>query len=159
MMEIKDFQHLLMDSEMSKEGAVKMKYKFIDDLTSDVLYEAYGKTLKELFENAALALLSVACKIDKVKPAQAEEVEMKAEKVEDLMANWLQGIIAIIDTEQKFFSKVEVEKINETCVRAKLYGEPIKPELGKVVVKAVTYYKYKLEKTKTGYMVSVSLDI
>ena len=44
-----------------------MKYKFVEDLTSDVMYEAYGKDLKELFENAALALLSVICKIDKVK--------------------------------------------------------------------------------------------
>ena len=27
----------------------KGKYEFIDDLTSDVLFEAYGKNLKELF--------------------------------------------------------------------------------------------------------------
>ena len=36
-----------------------MKYKFIDSLTSDVMFEAYGKTFKELFENAALALFSI----------------------------------------------------------------------------------------------------
>jgi SHS2 domain-containing protein len=29
-----------------------MKYKQIEDLTSDVLFEAYGKDLKEVFENS-----------------------------------------------------------------------------------------------------------
>jgi len=136
-----------------------MKYKFVEDLTSDVMFEAYGKDLKELFENAALALLSVICKIDKVKPKEKEEFQIKGNNAEELMTNWLQGIIAIVDTEQKFFSKVEIEKIDETCVRAKLSGEPIKPELGETVVKAVTYYKYKLEKTGKGYKVTVCLDI
>ena len=136
-----------------------MKYKFVEDLTSDVMYEAYGKDLKELFENAALALLSVICKTDKVKPKEKEEFQIKGNNAEELMINWLQGIIAIVDTEQKFFSKVEIEKIDETCVRAKLSGEPIKPELGETVVKAVTYYKYKLEKTGKGYKVTVCLDI
>ena len=136
-----------------------MKYKFVEDLTSDVMFEAYGKDLKELFENAALALLSVICKTDKVKPKEKEEFQIKGNNAEELMINWLQGIIAIVDTEQKFFSKVEIEKIDETCVRAKLSGEPIKPELGETVVKAVTYYKYKLEKTGKGYKVTVCLDI
>jgi SHS2 domain-containing protein len=135
------------------------KYKFIEDLTSDVLYEAYGKTLKELFENAALALLSVVCQIDRVKPKKTEEFEMKGKNLEDTMFNWLQGVIAIVDTESMFFSKVEVEEVDEKHVKAKLFGETMKPELGETVVKAVTYYKYKLEKTKQGYKITVSLDI
>ena len=45
-----------------------MKYRFIDKLKSDVMFEAYGKNLKGLFENAALALFSVICDIKKVKP-------------------------------------------------------------------------------------------
>lgn len=135
------------------------KYKFIEDLTSDVLFEAYGKSLKEVFENAALALSSVMCQLDKVKPKKAEEFEMKGEDLESTMFNWLQGIVAIVDTEQMFFSKFEVEEVDEHHVKAKLCGEPIRPEIGETVVKAVTYYKYKLEKTKEGYKVTVSLDI
>jgi len=135
------------------------KYKFLDDITSDVMFEAYGKTLKELFQNAAEALSSVICKIKQVKPKEAEEFQIKANNLEDLMLNWLQALIAIVDTEQRFFSKFEIEEIDKTYLKAKLYGEPIKPELGETVVKAVTMYKYKLEKTKEGYKVTVSLDI
>jgi SHS2 domain-containing protein len=136
-----------------------MKYKFLDEIKSDVMFEAYGSTLKELFENAAEALFSVICKIKQVIPKETEEFEIKAENLEDLMLNWLQGLIAIVDTEQKFFSKLEITEIDETHLKAKLQGEPIKPQLGETVVKAVTYYKYKFEKTDDGYKVTVSLDI
>ncbi len=136
-----------------------MKYKFIEGLTSDVMFESYGKDLKELFENSALALSSVICKLDKVKPKEKEEFEIKGENLENTLFNWLSGIIAIVDTEQKFFSKFKVEKVNETCVKALMWGEPIKPELGETVVKAVTMYKFKVEKVKKGYKATVSLDI
>jgi len=136
-----------------------MKYKFLDDITSDVMFEVYGGNLKELFQNAAEALFSVICKIKKVKPEEGEEFLIRADNLENLMINWLQALIAIVDTEQKFFSKFEIKEIDETHVRAKLYGEPIRPELGGTVVKAVTMYKYKLEKTDKGYKVMVSLDI
>jgi len=135
------------------------KYKFLDNITSDVMFEAYGKDLKELFQNAAEALFSVICKIKQVKPKETEEFEVKADNLENLMINWLQSLIAIVDTEQKFFSKFEIEEIDNTHLKAKLKGEPIRPELGETVVKAVTMYKYKLEKTSKGYKVTVSLDI
>ena len=136
-----------------------LKYKFLDKIMSDVMFEAYGKNPKELFENAAEALFSVICKIKKVKPKEAEEFEIKADNLEDLMLNWLQALIAIVDTEQKFFSKFEIKSISETKLRAKLYGEPITPKLGETVVKAVTMYKFKLEQTEKGYKATVSLDI
>ena len=136
-----------------------MKYKFIDELKSDVLFEAYGKDLKELFENAAEALISVICQLDKVEPTEMEEFEMKGKDIEDTMWNWLSGLIAVVDTEQKFFSKIEVEEVDETHVRAKLWGEPIRPEIGETVVKSLTNYKYNVEKKGKSYKATISLDI
>jgi len=136
-----------------------MKYKFIDEIKSDVMFEAYGKGLKELFQNAAEALFSVICKLKEVKPKEAINVETKAENEEELMINWLQELIALVDTEEKFFSKFRIEEISNKHLKATIHGEPIKPELGDTVVKAVTMYKYKFEKTKEGYKVTVSLDI
>jgi len=136
-----------------------MKYKFLDNITSDVAFEAYGKTLKELFTNAAKALLTVICKVKQIKPIESKEFKFKAENTEDLMMNWLQGIIAVIDTEEMFFSKIDIIEISPFMLQAKLSGEPIRPELGETVVKAVTYHEFKLEETKEGYKVRVSLDI
>lgn len=137
-----------------------MKYKFIDSITSDVLFEAYGKDLKELFENSAEALFSVICKIDKVKPVKKEKFQMKAEgNIKDLMINWLHGLIAAAEVEEMFFSKFKVLEIDENHVIAEVFGEGISPKTGNTVVKAVTYHKFSLEKGKNGYVVSVTLDI
>ncbi|NIO22432.1 MAG: archease [Candidatus Aenigmarchaeota archaeon] len=136
-----------------------MKYKFIDDLTSDVLFEAYGKDLKDLFTNAALALFSVICQIGKVKPRIKKEVEVGGEDTKDLMFNWLQELIVLVDTEEMFFSKFEVREIDERHLKAKCYGEGITKGKSGTLVKGVTYHKFGVEKTDKGYKVTVSLDI
>ena len=135
------------------------KYKFIDDLTSDVLFEAYGKSLKELFGNSAIALSSIICDIKKVGEEKSLSVELKGDSIEDLMVNWLQEIIALVDTDEMFFSRFDIIEISEDNLKANIYGEPISPEKAGIVVKGVTYYKLKLEKIKDNFRVTISLDI
>lgn len=135
------------------------KYKFIDDLTSDVMFEAYGKSLKEVFANAAEAMFRVICQIEKVKPKKSTMIEAHAESAGKLMIAWLQELIASVDTEGMFFSKFEIQEISEKRIKAKCWGEKASPEKGGTVVKAVTYYKYLFEKTSQGYKARVSLDI
>jgi SHS2 domain-containing protein len=136
-----------------------MKYKFIDIITSDVLYEAYGKSLKELFENSAEALASIQCKIAEVEAKEPRLIELKADSLDELMIAWLQQIIASVDTEEMFFSKFDVQDISEKKLKAEIWGESISPEKGGTVVKAVTYYKFKLEKIKDKFKATISLDI
>jgi len=135
------------------------KFRFIEDLTSDVMFEAYGSDLKEVFTNAAEAMFSMICQADKIVPKKAVKLEARADSAKELMIAWLQGLIAAVDTEEMFFSRFEILEISEKHIKAKAYGEPITPEKGETVVKAVTYYKYKFEKTDKGYIARVSLDI
>ena len=136
------------------------RFKFIDSITSDVLYEAYGKDLKELFENSATALFNVICKIDEIEELKQIDIAVQGDDIDDLMLNWLQYLIAIVDTEELFLSKFEIKEINDTSLKAVAYGESISPGKGETVVKAVTYYKFKLEQDKKGkFKVTVSLDI
>ncbi|MFH1455926.1 MAG: archease [archaeon] len=136
-----------------------MKYKFLEDMTSDVVYEAYGKTLKEIFVNAAEGMFEVICQKDKIEPKDFVEVDVNADNLEDLMFSWLQELIALVDVEEMFFCKFEILEISETKLKAKVYGEPISPAKGETVVKSLTYYKYKFEKVAKRYKVTVSMDI
>lgn len=136
-----------------------MKYKQLKDLTSDVLFEAYGKDLKELFENSAEAVFSLMCKIDLVKPTEETEIWVEGKDEEDLLFNWLQSLIAQVDTDEKFYSKFVIDNIDPKKMKARIYGESISPEKGQVVVKSVTLYKFALEKNKEGYVARFSLDI
>ena len=135
------------------------KYKFIDDLTSDVMFEAYGKDLKEVFANAAEAMFTVICHIKKVRPEKSIVIEAEAENAGKLMIAWLQELIAAVDTEGMFFSKFDIQEISEKHVKAKCWGEPVSPEKGGTVVKAVTYYKFLFEKAAQGYKTRVAMDI
>ncbi len=135
------------------------KYKFIEDLTSDVMFEAYGKSLKEVFANSAEAMFTVICHIKKVKPEKAIAIEAKAEDAGKLMIAWLQELIAAVDTEAMFFSRFEIQEISEKHVKAKCWGEPVSTGKGGTVVKAVTYYKFLFEKGKSGYKTRVVMDI
>ncbi|MFH1066038.1 MAG: archease [Nanoarchaeota archaeon] len=135
------------------------KYKIIDDLTSDVMFEAYGKGLKELFSNSAVAMFSVICDAEKVKPLKAVVVNINGDNAPDLLYKWLSMLVALVDTKAMFFSKFEILEIDDKHLKAKVYGEPITPEKGQTVVKAVLYYGFKLEKTKKGYVARVGCDI
>lgn len=136
-----------------------MKYRFIDDLTSDVVFEAYGKGLDELFENAAYALFSVICQIEKIEPKIEKEIKVSGEDTKDLMFNWLQKLIEVVDIDNLFLSKFEVKEIGNMHLKVVCHGEEADPKKGGTLVKAVTYYKFNLEKTEKGYKVTVSLDI
>jgi protein archease len=135
------------------------KYKFIDELKSDVMYEAYGKDLKELFCNCAEAMFSVICQIQKIKSKESIELEINGKDLKDTLWNFLTNLIAEVDIHQMFFCKFEISQISETKVIAKAYGQEIKPELGDTVVKSLTNYKYDITKTKEGYKAMISLDI
>ena len=142
-------------------GCPMKNFEFIEDLTSDVMFKAYGKTLEELFSNAALALSSITCQIGQIEHKKVKEIEVKGKSLEDLMFNWLQELIVTVDMDNLFFSKFEILKIKEdgAYLKARCYGETTTPEKGGTVVKSVTYYKYELKKIKEGYSVRVTLDI
>ncbi len=137
-----------------------MKFKFVKGPTSDVKFEAYGKDAKELFENAALAVSSVMCVTKKIKPRRSVEAEVEGKNLQDLLFNWLNYVIALVDIKNMFFSRFEVSEISEEKMKAKCYGEDAKPEHSLTVVKSVTYHEFGLEgDEKKGYKAMIVLDI
>ncbi len=136
-----------------------MKYKFVEDLTSDVMFEAYGRDLKELFENAAEALSSVIAQTSRLKENVVKDIMVEGDDVKDLMVNWLQELIARVDVEGLFFRRFDIQEITETRLKAKAFGQEARPELGETLVKAVTYYKLRVEKAEGGWKARVALDI
>jgi SHS2 domain-containing protein len=135
------------------------KYKFIDDLTSDVMFEAYGKSLRDVFANAAEAMFKVICQIEKVKQSRHVLVKADGESASELMIAWLQELIATVDIKGMFFSKFDILEISEKHIKARCWGEKASQEKGGTVVKAVTLYKYLFEKTPEGYLARVAMDI
>ena len=135
------------------------KYKFIDNITSDVVFEAYGGTEKDMFINAAHALFEIICKKELIESKEEVEIEVNGTDIDDLLYNWLQTLIAEVDIEEKFFFKFIITEFSNKKIKATIYGEEITPEKGETVVKAVTYHQFKVKKTKDGWMCRVAVDI
>lgn len=144
-----------------------MKYRFLENIaTADVAFEAYGKTLEELFENCALALTAVMVDPKTVKPiSQVATFHISQPTIEDLLFKFLSELVYRKDTEQLLFLKLQV-KIKKLDVEgwkldADLWGEKIKPKKHKLRadIKAVTWHMFKIEKIKNGYKAQVILDI
>lgn len=146
-----------------------MKYKFIDH-TADVMFEAYGRNLNKLFENAALATFETQCDLKKVKRKIKKKIKLKNEDIERLLFDFLEELIYLKDAKYLLFNKFKV-KINKKFLgksslkiyflEAEIEGEKINPEKHelKTDVKAPTLHHFSLEKIKNGYKARVILDI
>jgi SHS2 domain-containing protein len=147
---------------MVKKRTINLGYKFLDDLTSDVMFEAYGVTFEEMLKNAATAMFSVICDIKNVRPIRFIEIKLCVNSLEDALYEWLSILLTQSEINGLFFSKFEV-KIKETnstiMVSGRAWGEPISKEKSGTVVKGITYYGFSVKKMPTGYKGRVAIDI
>ena len=140
-----------------------MPYKFFDH-TADVLFEAEGKDLSELFEAAGLATEETQIDLNGVRQEIKKEIALEKDDIEMLLFDFLQELIFLKDAELLLFSKIKVkieEKNKNYILKAELHGEKIDPnrhEL-KVDVKAVTLHMFEVKKNHSGWFCRVILDI
>src|SRR3989338_7699528 len=126
-----------------------MPYKYLEDVSlADVAFEATGKTLAELIEAAAQAVMNTMVKdLSKIKHKVSREITLKAPNAEKLLFAFLEELVFMKDAELLLFSKFDVgvkEIRGEYALAAVCHGEKIdmkKHEL-LVDVKAVTMHHF-----------------
>ncbi len=134
-----------------------MKYKFLPH-TADVKFKAFGKTLNQAFENAALAFSETIAKGDKIKNTKTKEIEVQGQDKENLFYNFLEELIYLFDAEN-FVTKNAKVSIKENKLKAKLQGDDAKNYKNLDHVKAMTYAEMKIKKTTHGWEVQAVLDV
>jgi len=141
-----------------------MRFKFLEGLAiADIAFEAYGKSLDEAFENAALAVFEVQANTKKIGKKLSKNVKIDAENKEALLFDWLSELLYLRDVHNMLFSKFDVkilEKNKRFFLVAKIYGEKIdrKKHQLKTEVKAVSYHMMKIQKNGK-YKIRVILDV
>lgn len=128
---------------------------------ADVGFAAYGQTLEELFGNAALAMLSLACVLEGIEERERRELEASAAETESLLYAWLAEILAVADGEQLVFRRVEVTELAAGRIRGVAYGEQFDKSRHRAgtYIKAVTYHQLRIEQTADGWRAQVYLDV
>ena len=143
-----------------------MKYRVLKDIAiSDAAFEAFGKTEKELFENAALAVFEEMAETKKLQNKTRKEFLVKAENLELLLYNFLSEMVALKDEKGIVFGKIRVIVKKEKKgwkATTTVWGDKVEKLNEKIIrrdVKAVTFHLFKVEKTKQGWKATVVLDI
>jgi SHS2 domain-containing protein len=139
-----------------------MKSYEIIDTTADIGIRAFGADLPEVYINAALGMFSLITDIDTIKERLERDISITAPDRETLLAEWLNELIFLFDTEMLLFSRFEIAKLSASQIEARCFGEKAdrtRHEL-KRGIKAATYHRLKVEKLKDGeYRGEVILDI
>jgi protein archease len=128
---------------------------------ADVGFLAHGRTLEELFANAALAMMSLGWELDAVEEKERRQIEATGEDTETLLYDWLSSILAIADAEGMIFRRFEVSELGEGRARGQVWGEPFDKSRHHALtyVKAVTLHQFEVRQTGQGWTARVYVDV
>lgn len=138
------------------------------DHTADVMVRAHGASREEVFEQAALAAVSLIYDVSAVRPAERFPVEVTAPDPELLLAAWLNELLFLIEARHLVFARFEVESVGAegaasapSVLRATAVGEAFDGLRHSVrsVVKAATLHGLSLREVPGGWEGCVLLDV
>lgn len=129
--------------------------------TADIGFRAWGQTREQMFENAALALESIAIEIENVEPRDPYPIAAAGEDDESLLVNWLSEVLYYLDGRRVAMRRFDIEDFAPCQISGKAWGELRDPERhpAKLVVKGVTYHQLEITQSAQGWLAQVFLDI
>jgi len=129
--------------------------------TSDIGIRVFGKTLKELFENAAFAMFDVIADLEGVSTSIEDVVEARGQAPEELLVAWLDELLYRFCTKDIIYSKFDIEEMAGDKIKARIFGRPVSVNRNrlKTEIKAVTYSGLKIKKASGGYEVEIIFDV
>lgn len=134
-----------------------MRYEELEH-TADVGIRAYGDSVNEIFENAAMGMFDLMTDVSLVRPVGEVKVEVQAHDLGSLLVDWLSELLFLHEVDHAFFAEfvVAVEGLD---LRGTARGEEVDPGRHRLEaqVKAVTYHKLEVN-PEEGYA-TVIFDI
>lgn len=132
----------------------------VTDHTADVGLVAYGGDLREAFAIAAYGMFSLIAELEGVGGEFCREIDLQAPDQETLLVDWLNELLYMFDVEYVILSRFDITDLNQSRLRANVYGEKIDTSRHKLKtgVKAATYHSLKIEKGN-GFRIQVILDV
>ncbi len=139
------------------------KYEFLYHI-ADAKFRAYGSTMEEAFENAALAMFNVMLDTKNLKLRQVREIELTSSDIKMLLVDWLSELLYLFEVEGIVFCEFKIDWIEKTgegfSLTGKARGEPIDLSRHRfdTQVKAVTLHELEVQQTEESFWVQVVVD-
>jgi SHS2 domain-containing protein len=147
---------------------VDMSFQYRGDIAhADIAFDAWGKTLEELFKGAAAATMQVMVEdLTTVRPLERVDISLEQEDVEMLLFDFLNEFIFYKDARRLLLlpAKLSIAEGKDGAgysLQATLQGEEI--EAGRhslnTDVKAVTMLRFSVARVAEGWRATVVLDV
>jgi SHS2 domain-containing protein len=138
------------------------KYRFFEH-TADAKFQAFGTSLEEAYTNAAYAMVSLMWDREKIERKVQLEVKIQGRDLEQLLVNFLEEILYLLDSRMFLLNGVEKIRIQRDEGFYKLDGIFLGDYSGKQYepfgdVKAVTYDEIEIHSNDL-FMVQVVVDV
>jgi SHS2 domain-containing protein len=129
--------------------------------TADLAAKIYGKTLPELYQNAAFAMFDMMADVKDAGAEEPIEVSVEAPDRESLLISWLNELLYIFYIKRIVFSEFSISSLTENKLTGTAKGQKIKEGTNplKAEIKAATYHDLDIRKTENGYEVTVIFDV
>ena len=135
-----------------------MKFKFLEH-TADVKFRSYGSDLEEAFANAGNALNQTIYGKIKIKEKIKKKINIKGKDKENLLLNFLEEFLFLLDSEDLIVGKIDKLKIKNNKLECNLIGDKASNYKFTNHVKAVTYNQMFVKKDKNKFICQVVLDV
>jgi len=141
-------------------NCVMSRFRILEH-TADIGFEAFGSTLPEVFENAALALAHLIAEPVTVERREEVRLQVQGANPPDLLVNWLSEVLFQHDAERWLFHDFRVASLDDHAVTGIAWGEKIDPARHQtnLMVKAITYHQLSLQQTAGRWRAQVYVDI
>lgn len=138
-----------------------MKHFEIIEHTADIGLRAYGKDLKELFNNAAIGMFHIMGLDRTIRDKERVRIKVKSNSYEELLINWLSELLYQFNKTKVFFKKFLIKEFGNFYIYADAVGQKIDFQRFKFgdEIKAVTYHDLRIEKKNSGWRCNLIFDV
>lgn len=129
--------------------------------TADWSFRAFGRDLRELYQNAAFAMFSLEGAVppdaETRPPPVQRTVEAQGIDEESLLVNWLNELLYLQDLKREAYYRFEIVTLSPTSLTAHVFGTP-NPQIEKLV-KAATFHDLKIFQADGVWQAVVVVDV
>ena len=131
------------------------------DHTADLGLEIYGKTVKELFANAAFAVFDSITNLKHVSATVERTIVIEGEGWEDLLVNFLREVLYLFNGEGLLLKEYSIMTIEPHHLEGLVAGEIFDSSKHRIhrEIKAVTYHQVTVREAPDMWVGRVILDV
>jgi SHS2 domain-containing protein len=133
------------------------------DISGDAGLKAYGMTKEAVFINSAIGMFSLITDLNLINEKKNLEVAVQGTSLESLLVSWLNELIFYFDTYGFVGKSIKNNQIvlSEDKLHATVSGEDFVPgkHESRLLIKAATYHRLKIEKRNKLWQAQVIFDI